>query len=437
MNALRTGGLKDRFQHQQPAQSAHNGGDGAMAPGPTRRDDEVHDHGNRAWGVVAVREIIVKLTDRNFLIGTAFTLVLLLGVTAFNAFMASRESVTTVAVVDQAGAGLVRTAGDQLKAIDDMSSLRATSYADDAAARAAVKAGDAAAYLHRDPTGWVLTSESKVNDRVATVLGSTVRERAMQANLAAAGTSWAQVTKDSQLRTDQLSGPQNETEAQSQAIKLVTGIIFAALFYMAALMFGMGIAQSVVEEKQSRVVEILATAIPIRQLLIGKVLGNTALALAQMVLYVGAGLIALSFTQYRSFLSMLTAPALWFLVFFLVGFLSLACVWAVAGSLASRSEDLQSTTMPMTFLLVIVLFAGMSASGTWLVISSYLPVISTITMPMRLMDGSASWWEAAISLAITMAFAFGTVVVGERLYRRSVMQTGGRMSLRQTLRTAD
>src|SRR5690606_37127942 len=97
-------------------------------------------------------------------------------------------------------------------------------------------------------------------------------------------------------------------------------------------------------------------------------------------------------------LSTLTAPALWFLVFFLVGFLSLACVWAVAGSLASRSEDLQSTTMPMTFLLVIVLFAGISASGTWLVISSYVPVISTLTMPLRLMDGTASWWEAAISL---------------------------------------
>lgn len=436
MNVPRTDGLRQRLA-PPPGAADDRAVDPDQEPRSVRREADDRDHGRHAWGIVAVREIIVKLTDRNFLIGTAFTLVLLLGVTAFNAFMASRESVTTVAVVTQDAAGVVRAAGEQLSSADVSARLQAAPYAGDADARAAVTNGDAEAYLHRDAQGWVLTSEAQVNDRVAMFLGSTVRINAMQTNLAAAGTSWEQMTEGAELRTERLSGAQDEAAAQSEAVKLITGVIFAALFYMAALMFGMSIAQSVVEEKQSRVVEILATAIPIRQLLIGKIVGNTALALAQMILYVGAGLVALSFTQYRSNLSTLTAPALWFLVFFLVGFLSLACVWAVAGSLASRSEDLQSTTMPMTFLLVIVLFAGISASGTWLVISSYVPVISTITMPLRLMDGTASWWEAAISLAITMVFAFSTVVVGERLYRRSVMQTGGRLTLRQTLRTAD
>ena len=117
---------------------------------------------------------------------------------------------------------------------------------------------------------------------------------------------------------------------------------------MASLMFGMTLANSVVEEKQSRIVEIIATAIPVRQLLAGKVLGNTVLAVGQMALYVGVGLVGLAFTDYRG-----AGPAVvrrsvgWFLVFFLAGFVALACLWAVAGALASRTEDLQSTTTPL------------------------------------------------------------------------------------------
>ncbi len=398
---------------------------------------EVADQETRAWGIVAIREIVVKLTDRNFLVSTGLTLLLLIGIMGFNAFMASRESTKTVAVVDQAGAATVEVAAAQLRASEDMTTLRSTTYPDDGAARAAVENGDAQAYLHRGADGWTMTSESQPDNTVRTLLADAVRTVGMQENLAAAGTTWEQVTAGTQLHTESLTAPESQERAESQGLRMITGFVFAMLFYMAALMFGMGIAQSVVEEKQSRVVEILATAIPIRQLLMGKVIGNTLLAVAQMALFVGVGLLGLSFTQYRSYLSVLSGPSGWFLLFFLIGFLSLACVWAVAGSLASRHEDLQSTTMPMTILLVIVLFVGISATGTWLLISSYVPVISTITMPMRLMEGSATWWEAAISLAITMVFASVTVLIGERLYRRSVMQTGGRRTLRQTLRAAD
>jgi ABC-2 type transport system permease protein len=213
----------------------------------------------------------------------------------------------------------------------------------------------------------------------------------------------------------------------------VAGLVFAMLYYMASLLFGLAIAQSVVEEKQSRVVEILATAIPVRQLLIGKIVGNTLLALGQMLLFVGAGLVGVTFTSYKQYLSTLTGPAAWYLVFFLAGFIALACIWAVAGSLASRSEDLQSTTMPLTMVIVVALFVGISASGVWQVVTSYVPVISTITMPMRLLDNTASWWEAGISLLLTLAFAGVTVLLGEKLYRRSVMQTGGRVTLKQAM----
>ena len=75
------------------------------------------------------------------------------------------------------------------------------------------------------------------------------------------------------------------------------------------------------------------------------------------------------------------ASAGWFLVFFLAGFAALACIWAVAGSLATRSEDLQSTTPVLTTILMGAMFVGLFGEGTVRVVASYLPVVSAISMP--------------------------------------------------------
>lgn len=202
-------------------------------------------------------------------------------------------------------------------------------------------------------------------------------------------------------------------------------------------MFGMAIAQSVVEEKQSRVVEILVSAVPLRQLLVGKVLGNVAMAVVQLVLFVTVGLVGMAFTSYATQLGVVAASAGWFVVFFLVGFGALACLWAVAGSLATRNEDLQSTTPVLTTILMVAMFVGLLGEGTVRVVGSYVPVVSTISMPQRLLAGQAAWWEPLVSLAVTLAFAAGTVAVSERLYRRSILHTNRRLRIREALRSAD
>ena len=92
--------------------------------------------------------------------------------------------------------------------------------------------------------------------------------------------------------------------------------------------------------------EILATAIPIRQLLTGKILGNLILAIGQLCLFVGIGLLALSMMPTEiPFLSVVIATSGWFLAFFLAGFLILAAISAALGSMASRTEDLQQSTV--------------------------------------------------------------------------------------------
>ncbi len=135
----------------------------------------------------------------------------------------------------------------------------------------------------------------------------------------------------------------------------------ALVFYMTALGFGMMIAQSVVQEKESRVVEILAAAVPIRALLWGKVIGNTVLALSQIVVIAAASLIGLLLTDQADILKVIAPVAGWFVVFFVLGFVALAGLWAVAGSLATRQEDLGSTTLPGQMILMIPFFFAVFA----------------------------------------------------------------------------
>ncbi len=410
-----------------PAQSVEPTSTSPAGSTPTHSSD-------RAWPIVAVRELTVKLTDRNFLIGTAFTLVLLVGALVFQGFMAGRDSTSTVAVTNSQASALVAQAAATNARMGSSTTVKTVTVGDDAAARAAVNDGSADAYLHGQPGAWVLTTKDSPSDSLARVVGEAVRSDALARNAAAANTTVVALEKGSVLATDQLTPSSDQS---GFLVRFLAGFIFAMLFYMASLLFGMAIAQSVVEEKQSRVVEILATAIPVRQLLIGKVVGNTVLALLQMTLFVGAGLFGVTFTEYKKMLPSLTGSVLWYLVFFLAGFITLACVWAVAGALASRVEDLQSTTTPLTMLLVVVLFGGLSASGSAAVITSYVPLISTITMPLRLLTGEAAWWEPLVSLAITLVAAGLIILVAEKLYRRSLLQTQGRVSIRQALRAAD
>ncbi len=381
-----------------------------------------------AWVVVAGREIHVKLTDRNFLVSTLVTLVLLAGALVFQIVVGSRGNDMSMAVSGPGARQVVEQVEQQPASGKDPGTMTVRDYADGAAVAQAVRDEKADAGLVHESAGWRLVGKTGTDSKLAASIGQAVQRTILAQNATAAGTTVEALTKGGDVRLDVLEPEDNA------GLKLVVGIIFAFLFYMASLLFGMAIASSVVEEKQSRVVEILVSAIPLRQLLLGKVLGNTALALGQMALFLGVGLIGMSFTSFSSLMPSIAASAGWFLVFFLAGFFALACLWAVAGSLATRNEDLQSTTPLLTTVLVGALMVGFVRAGLVRTIGSYVPIVSAVAMPQRLLAGDATWWEPLLSLLVTLAFAAFAVVVGERLYRRSVMQTQRRLTIREAMR---
>ena len=175
---------------------------------------------------------------------------------------------------------------------------------------------------------------------------------------------------------------------------------------------------------------------PLRALLWGKVLGNSLLALAQVLAVALAAVVGLLVLGAEG-LDMIPAvgvAGLRFLAFFVVGFLALASLWSVAGSLATRQEDLQSTTLPGQMLLLIPYLIAVTGSDRAIEISSFVPIASSMTMPARLVDGDVALWQPVVSLALSAAGAVLLIRLGARWYERSLLQTSRRTTYRELLR---
>ncbi|MGM7643962.1 ABC transporter permease [Nocardia sp. JW2] len=387
---------------------------------------------NGVWRIVSAREIVVKLRDRNFVISTVVTIVAIIASVAVSGFLGSRPERIDV-VATGSGAGEVLSLANELAARSGTEiSFRGYQARDRAEVEQNVRNEKAEAGLAPTPGGWELIGNSAENDDATTYITAAAQQLALQRNAADFGATMDDLTRGAQVSYTLL-----DKSAIDPGLAKIVALVFAFLFYLASILFGMSIAQSVVEEKQNRIVEILASAIPLRQLLIGKVVGNAVLAFGQLVLFVAAGLGGLVFLGKADQLGRIAGAAGWFVVFFVVGFLALASLWAVAGSLSTRSEDLQSTSTPLSMLLMIVLFAGIFLSGTARVIASYVPITSIIAMPSRLAEGTAAWWEPLIALALMALATYAIVILAEKIYRRSLMQTQGRLTLRQALALED
>jgi ABC-2 type transport system permease protein len=404
-----------------------------LTPTPQHQASVVDPDGNRgAWLLVMQREIVVRALNKSFVIGLVVSIGVLAALAGFFAWQGSRVETSTVAVssADTTGAAAVAAAAELAESQDTGDEIVVLEVADDDAARAALTAGDADAWLHEGDDGWVLTGEGTPDSTLTRLVGAGVETQVVGANAAAAGTSVEELSAGATLTTEQL-----DPGAMDSQTLFFASFALSLLFFTGAITSGSMIAGSVVEEKQSRLVEIIATAVPLRQLLVGKILGNSVIALAQNLLFAGVGLIAIAVSPLSLALPALSTSLIWFVVFFTVGFLALAALFAVSGALASRQEDLQHTMTPMMVIISAVYFVTFSASGTFQTVLSFVPLANVVAMPVRVLSGEASWWEPVVSLLLLAAFAVAALLVCERAFRGALLQTGGRVSWKQALRS--
>jgi ABC-2 type transport system permease protein len=250
----------------------------------------------------------------------------------------------------------------------------------------------------------------------------------------------------------------NLSQAQStrSSGEIVAGYILAyagnVLIYMAVVLYGMGVAMGVAEEKGTRIMEILVNAATPFQLLAGKILGIGAAGLTQMTLFVvvaiGSLLLQLPVQSAllgsnSGFLNLdITGASITLLVlllvYFILGFLLYATLFAAIGALVKRQDEVQNAVAPITMLLVvgyIVSFFGIyTPDATWIRVISYVPFWTPTTMLVRIAAAGVAPWEIAFTIALMIAAIIVCAFIAGRIYRAGVLMYGQRPGLGQLIK---
>lgn len=347
--------------------------------------------------LVAEREVGSKLRSKAFLISTGILLLIALVSVVWGGFAAQSSDRIPVAVTP-----------DTAQAVSGIDLIKTTEAADADAARDLVRSGEVDAALvpsDAQPFGYTVVADDLAPTTLLSLLSLTP--------------------------TVELLDPAT-TDA---GVRYLVSLGFGLVFFMAALTFGSTIAQSVVEEKATRVVELLISAIPVRALLAGKVIGNTILAMGQILALAAIAIVGFTVTGQSALLAGLGAPLVWFAVFFLFGFVLLAALFAAAGAMVSRQEDIGSTTTPLTFLVMApyLLVVFFNSNELLMTVMSYVPFSAPVGMPVRIFLGTAQWWEPLLSLAIMLATCAAAIWVGSKIYENSILRMGARVKLSEAL----
>jgi ABC-2 type transport system permease protein len=244
--------------------------------------------------------------------------------------------------------------------------------------------------------------------------------------------------------------PTQDSAAMGSSYLLAFGITL--LIFMMIVLYGNWVAMSVVEEKSSRVMEVILNAATPFELLGGKVLGVGAAAAIQYLAILIAG--GLAIVLQGSIASVVlgaggvTLPeglTIGLLVIFclygVLGFLLYAVLYAAAGSLVSRQEDVNGAVMPMTMITMVgymvAVYAGtglLDIRAGWVAVLSQIPFISPFIMPTRIATGDVAGWEVALSIAILLATIPVALWLAARVYAAGVLLYGQRPSARAVLR---
>ncbi|OLC05209.1 MAG: hypothetical protein AUH78_25850 [Gemmatimonadetes bacterium 13_1_40CM_4_69_8] len=254
------------------------------------------------------------------------------------------------------------------------------------------------------------------------------------------------------LRTRKISGSKTTGESSAQSFGLA--YVMAIVLFLVITIYGVNVMSSVLEEKTTRVVEVLVSSLRPFQLLLGKVVGVGAVSMFQFLIWLVGGTLVLSraaallgglappeATAEQVALELPTVAAATigvFLTYFLGGFLLYSAMFAVVGAISSNEQEARQAQLPVMFLLMIAylsVFALATNPGSaYAVALSLIPFTAPIAMPVRWAAGSLPGYEIGLSLGILAAAIVGVTWTAARIYRIGILMTGKRPSVKELAR---
>ena len=387
--------------------------------------------------LVARREFLTRVRSRFFVIGTLLFMALLAGYIVLQALVFSRAT-TTVKVGFVGQAQVLAQPLTTAAATEDVKVVR-KDPADIRTGEDQVRNGSLDALISGDPASPQVEVKDDLNPTLAATLNAIVKQVALNRALTAAGANATAV--ETAVASASIQLVYLDPNAALKTQHTVVGIFVAALLYTSLVVYGQIVAAGVVEEKANRIIEILLATVRPRQLLLGKVIGIGLVGFLQLVLLGATALVAVSRTHVINVPNVGVTAIAGGLMWFVLGFVLYALVYAAGGSLVSRQEDLASVTTPLTMLVVgtYLAFFWVEANPTNPigVALSIIPPLSPILMPARMATGDAQAWQVILAVILTIGEIALLNALAARIYANSVMRIGTRVKLSQAWRGTD
>jgi ABC-2 type transport system permease protein len=411
---------------------------------------------HKVWAIIR-REFVERVRTKWFWVSAILGPVLFAGIIVFQIFQSLGGGVRNVAVLDSSSSGLGQRVVD---ALETSGSFRATLVR----ARPGVMDSLKDVVESKKLNGYLIVSNDLVEtgraEYYATSLGMqtienlqrtlgrlVVKERLEQRGVNPGVVDWAQI----RVALDQKKITRTGTVSESAAQSFLMAYLMAILLFMAILLYGVNVMSSVLEEKTTRIIEVLVSSVRPFQLMLGKILGAGSVSFFQFVIWGVSARVLLSLrnpiaralgadpSAVQMTLPHIPAATLAvFIAFFLGGFLLYSAMFAAVGAMSSNEQEARQAQQPVTYLLMIsylsILGLTNDPSSTFARTLSLVPFTTPIATPVRWTAGSMPTWELAASLLILAVAIVGVTWVAARIYRVGILMTGKRPNLKELMR---
>jgi ABC-2 type transport system permease protein len=408
---------------------------------------------------VAKREYLERVKKKSFLIGTILgpllmaTMIVLPGLI----FELSPETREKIAVVDRTGFlydDFVKALGDTLKDGSPMFLLRCVEVGGAGFDETKKQLGYEVESDVLD--GYLVIPEEVSEEGKATFYGKRAGnlkayeriERALShavigKRLAAEGMDYDSISHMIKgVKVEALRLKKGEEKKGEFMLVYITSFIFIMMLYMTILLWGVAVMRSIIEDKNSRVIEVLLSSLKSKDLMMGKILGVGGVGLTQYAIWAAfAGLLwayAMSMGGMGQYIHFTPMTLLFFVIFYVLGFLFYSTLFAMIGSVCNTDQEAQQLQTPVVLCLVFTLVTPMAVlqnpDGAFATIVSLIPFFAPITMFLRINLLMPPVWQIALSIALLVVGIYIAGIVAAKIFRIGILMYGKRPDVREIIK---
>jgi ABC-2 type transport system permease protein len=232
-------------------------------------------------------------------------------------------------------------------------------------------------------------------------------------------------------------------EDQEVVGRFVLVTVFVMILYMTLLSWGISVQRSIIEEKSSRVIEVMLSSVEPRDLFIGKIIGIGSLGLTQIAIWavivfaVGFSS-SFVFAEISQYVSVSFVDLVFFVLFFILGFLLYSSLFTIIGAVCSTEQDAQQlqsvVVFPMVIPIMLTFFVVQNPNSTLAAVLSLIPLFTPMLMLARVIISDPPAWQVILGIAVLVVSIYGVILFSARVFRVGVLMYGKRPSLREIIR---